>query len=76
MSDETKKNAGGSDSLHELVGFYIGKTHDRPDLLELNTELESRGSQWRVTVSKSIGLHIWNPTTHMCRCPNIDGYIE
>ena len=56
--------------------FHIGTTHDRPDLWKLNTELKARGTPWRATIAKSIGLHVWNPNTHECRLPDSHGFVN
>lgn len=55
--------------------FHIGTTHERPDQLSLNATLKQLGSEWRVSVAKSVGLHIINPRTQMCYCPDDDGYV-
>jgi hypothetical protein len=59
----------------EPVKFFIGTTHERPNLLPLNNELKSLGSEWRVTAAKSVGLHIWNPRTQECCLPNGNGFV-
>ena len=55
--------------------LFLGSIHARPSLQPINLKLIAWGSKWRITVSKSIGLHIWNPKTHECRCVDRDGYI-
>lgn len=55
--------------------LYIGTMHERPELLPLNQELKRRGSEWRVTTCKAIGLCIWHPGTQVYRAVDDDGFV-
>jgi len=55
--------------------FFLGRQHDRPDLKEINDLLKDMGTEWRATRAKSLGLHIWNPSSHECRCPSESGWV-
>lgn len=55
--------------------FFIGTTHERPDMLVLNQHLARCGSEWRVAVAKCIGLCIWNPRTQVHRGAGDDGFV-
>lgn len=56
--------------------LYFGSMHARPDTLPVNTMLKERGSKWRVSTCKSVGLHTFNIDTQVYLAIDDEGYLR